>query len=131
MFAQENSVEPVFLTFDKAPDVEHVVPASGNNLLDIRVQSGFESEEQAEEYKDLLGNKILLESGINRSLGNPALHEKRIGRAGEKDGYQNSQYPIAKYLGSLDKDVWTKKDIEEATDESAKRIVDFIFSEVN
>ena len=131
LFAQENSVEPVFLTFDKAPDVEHVVPASGNNLLDIRVQSGFESEEQAEEYKDLLGNKILLESGINRSLGNPALHEKRIGRSGEKDGYQNSQYPIAKYLGSLDKDVWTKKDIEQATTESAERIVDFIFSTVN
>ena len=45
-----------------------------------------------------------------------------------KSGYKDSKYAIAVALINYPKDKWTKKDIEEATQKAATRIVNFIFS---
>ena len=45
-----------------------------------------------------------------------------------KSGYKDSKYAIAVALINYPKDKWTKKDIEEATQKAADRIVDFIFN---
>ncbi|MFT9031518.1 MAG: DUF262 domain-containing protein [Leuconostoc pseudomesenteroides] len=131
LLAKEKRISQDFLLFDKEPDIEHILPASGKDLSTIRTQAGFTDEKDFEEYKDSLGNKILLESNLNRKIGNAMLNEKIHGsNTGLADGYKNSKYASARSIVQSDKDVWTKSDIENATVKAANRIVDFIFSRV-
>lgn len=110
-------------------DVEHIMPQSGKNLDNIRQDAGLADMEEFFDYVDQLGNKILLESSINRSVGNAWFRTKISTSITQKTGYKDSKYPIALSLVNnyIDQPFWFKKDIEVATDKAVKRIADFIF----
>ena len=50
-------------------DIEHVMPQSGLNRENIMSDAGLGSQEEFRDYAEKLGNKILLESEINRGIG--------------------------------------------------------------
>ncbi len=112
-------------------DIEHIMPASGNNIQEIRRDADIESEDEFKEYVNKLGNKILLEERINRSIGNEWFRTKISTKLENKTGYIDSSYPIACDLVSKyrneDKPYWKKADITNATFKAAERIVNFIF----
>jgi len=84
-----------------------------------------------EEFNDIvnkLGNKILLEDEINKSLSNEWFQSKKQSSINNKSGYKDSKYAIALELTNYSKDTWNKEDIREATNKAAKRIVKFIFN---
>lgn len=112
-------------------DIEHIMPASGRNLQTIRKDAGIETEEEFKNIVNKLGNKIILEYVINRSLGNDWFRTKVSTTLEEKTGYINSKYPIAealvdKYQNSTEK-FWTKNDILSMTTKISNRITNFIF----
>lgn len=114
-------------------DIEHIMPYSGNNLLEIRKDAEIDSEEEFYGTVNKLGNKLLLEEKINRAIGNEWFRTKVSTKLENKTGYINSKYPIAcalvsEYQGK-DKPYWKKEDIISATDKASDRIVKFIFAE--
>ncbi len=112
-------------------DIEHIMPYSGKNLSEIRKDAGIDSEEEFRGVVNKLGNKILLEEKINRSIGNEWFRTKVSTKLGNKTGYIDSVYPIASVLVSDYKDInkpyWKKDDITTATEKAADRIVRFVF----
>lgn len=112
-------------------DIEHIMPASGSNLQMIRKDAGMENEEEFREYVNKLGNKILLESKINRSIGNEWFRTKISSSLINKEGYRDSKYPMAKYLVTKyeedNKPYWTKDDITRETNKACDRMIKFIF----
>jgi hypothetical protein len=130
LFAKEKGVE--FLIGSKY-DIEHIMPYSGNNLQEIRKDADIDSEEEFRGIVNKLGNKILLEEKINRSIGNEWFRTKISTKLINKTGYVDSIYPIASYLvsefKSQTKPYWKKSDIADATEMASERIVKFIFAE--
>ena len=127
LFAKENN--KAFDLNDKF-DIEHIMPASGKNIQTIRFDAKLD-EEDSKTVVNKLGNKILLESAINRSISNEWFKTKVSTRLSDKTGYVDSKYPIAnalveKYRDS-DKVLWTKDDINDATEKASERIAKFIF----
>lgn len=112
-------------------DIEHIMPASGTNLDEIRKDAKIDSREEFDGIVNRLGNKILLEEKINRAIGNEWFRTKVSTKLSAKTGYVDSAYPIAKALvkkyESTVKPYWNKDDIEKATDKASERIVKFIF----
>ena len=112
-------------------DIEHIMPYSGNNHKEIRVDAGIDNEEEFNSIVNKLGNKILLEVKINRSIGNEWFCTKVSNNIKDKNGYKDSNYPIARALvakyQNMQKPYWTKDDIINATKESSDRIIKFIF----
>lgn len=112
-------------------DVEHIMPASGKNLQEIRKDARLENEDEFRVFVNKLGNKILLEEQVNRSIGNEWFRTKISTSLKSKTGYIDSYYPIAQALVSKHKGVnkpyWTKEDIHDATNKASLRIVNFIF----
>lgn len=104
-----------------AVNVEHIMPGSGREKKTIRTDANME-EGEFEYYVNLLGNKILLEDSLNKSISNDWFKTK-------KDNYIKSSFGIAKALSNYPADKWGKQDIEDATQKVAERIVDFIFKE--
>lgn len=128
LFARENG-KP--FEIGTSYDIEHIMPASGNNLSVIRTDAGIESDEEFRNLVNKLGNKILLEIKINRAIGNEWFSTKVSTTLGSKTGYIDSKYPIAsalvdEYKGNH-KPYWKKEDIRNATDKAGERIVNFIF----
>jgi len=113
--------------FGDTYNVEHIMPASGKNIVSIRMDAGIPDVNEFHDLADQLGNKIMLEEDINKSIGNEWFKVKKQNTVNSKMGYQDSQYQIAKALVNYPKDLWTKEDIEIATDKVAHRIVDFLF----
>lgn len=113
-------------------DIEHIMPYSGKNLSEIRRDAGIDSEEEFLGIVNKLGNKILLEEKINRSIGNEWFRTKVSTKLENKSGYIDSEYPIASVLVSDYKDdnkpYWKKEDIISATQKAANRIVEYIFN---
>jgi len=113
-------------------DIEHIMPYSGKNLSEIRKDADIDSEEEFRGIVNKLGNKILLEEKINRSIGNEWFRTKVSTKLGNKTGYIDSSYPIASVLVSdfmdVHKPYWKKDDINAATEKAAERIVKFIFN---
>lgn len=112
-------------------DIEHIMPNSGKKLEPIREKAELTDEEEFESYVNKVGNKILLESKINSSIGDEWFAAKISHTQESKTGYINSSYPIAsalaeKYKGIM-KSYWTKNDIRVATEKASDRILDFIF----
>ena len=107
------------------------MPSSGHNLPVIKKDAGISDEDEFKNMVNKLGNKILLEEKINRSIGNEWFRTKVSTRLENKTGYVDSTYPIAKALVSTycgeDKPYWTKDDIQKATEEAADRIAAFVF----
>lgn len=114
-------------------DIEHIMPYSGNNLQEIRKDAGIDSEEEFMGIVNKLGNKIMLEEKINRSIGNEWFRTKVSTKLENKTGYVDSKYPIASALvdtyKNVDKPYWTKDDIIAATKKASERIAEFIFAE--
>ena len=107
------------------------MPQSGKNVKLIQNDAGIENDEEFSNYINKIGNKILLEYNINRTIGNEWFRTKISTKISEKSGYINSNYPLAHYLvekyKNEQKPYWTKDDIDIATLNASKRIVDFIF----
>lgn len=128
LFAKENETK---LEIYPKCDIEHIMPSSGHNLAVIRNDAGITSEEEFNEIANKLGNKILLEEKINRSIGNDWFRTKISDPNSTKVSYGNSKYPIAAALyrkyKDVDKPYWKKEDIEITTKKIARRILNFIF----
>ena len=113
--------------FPDSVNVEHIMPGSGRNIDVIRSDAGIESKEEFESLVNQLGNKILLEEDINKSISNDWFRTKKRETITTKKGYKDSKYGIASALAEYPSDLWTKKDIAEATEKAASRIISFIF----
>lgn len=114
-------------------DIEHIMPYSGSNLQEIRKDAEIGSEEEFNGIVNKLGNKIVLEEKINRSIGNEWFRTKVSTTLENKTGYIDSKYPIAcelvaQYRNS-NKPYWKKNDISTATEKASDRIVAFIFAD--
>ena len=129
LFAKENDKQ---LIISSDIDIEHIMPQSGKNKDVIKSDAGMKDLNMFNDYINKIGNKILLEYDINRSIGNEWFRTKIATKIADKSGYVDSKYPIAQYLIELyknnSKPYWTKDDIDMATKEAAKRIVRFIFN---
>lgn len=113
--------------FAETVNIEHIMPASGHNIETIRQDAGIDSKEEFIGLANKLGNKILLEEDINKSIGNEWFKTKKQKSIIDKSGYKDSRYNIARALTEYPKDLWTKDDIETATIKVAERISNFIF----
>ncbi|MPN21749.1 hypothetical protein SDC9_169129 [bioreactor metagenome] len=130
LFAKEKGMS--FILGSKY-DIEHIMPYSGNNLQEIRKDAEIDSEEEFAGLVNKLGNKILLEEKINRSIGNEWFRTKVSTKLENKTGYIDSAYPIACALVSTykneSKPYWMKDDISTATKNASNRIAKFIFDD--
>lgn len=131
LFAKEHNID---FDLENQYDIEHIMPNSGNNLQIIRQDAQLINEEEFKEYVDKIGNKILLEYKINRSIGNEWFRTKISTTIKDKTGYKDSKFPIAsqlvnKYQLQKDKAYWVKDDIITATNDAVERIANFIFDE--
>ena len=128
LFAKEKGVS---FELGSKYDIEHIMPYSGNNIQVIRKDASIDSEEEFKGIVNKLGNKILLEEKINRSIGNEWFRTKVSTSLKDKTGYMDSNYPIANALveeyGKKIKPYWMKSDITAATEKAAERIAKFVF----
>lgn len=115
--------------FKENVNIEHIMPASGHNIDSIRQDAEIDSKEEFDSIVNKLGNKILLEEDINKSIGKDWFQTKKQNSISEKSGYKNSSYNIASDLVKYPNNTWTKNDIETATDKAADRIINFIFGD--
>jgi len=114
--------------FAEHVNIEHIMPASGRNITIIRQDAGIPDKEEFNSLVNKLGNKILLEEDINKSIGNEWFKTKKQNSINSKSGYKDSKYAIAVALTNYSKDTWTKDDIDIATKKAVERIVNFIFN---
>lgn len=114
--------------FAENVNIEHIMPASGRNIITIQQDAGITNKEEFISIVNKLGNKILLEEDINKSIGNEWFKTKKQNSINTKSGYKDSRYSIALALTSFSKDTWTKDDIETASKKATDRIVKFIFN---
>ncbi len=113
--------------FSDSVNVEHIMPGSGRNLDAIRSDAGIETKEEFDFLVNQLGNKILLEEDINKSISNDWFRTKKQKTVTEKKGYKDSKYGIASALAGYPSDTWKKEDIAAATEKAVSRIIRFIF----
>ena len=130
LFAKEKGLK---FELGSTYDIEHIMPYSGNNIQTIRRDAGIQDEAEFYSTVNKLGNKIILEVKINRSIGNEWFRTKVSTKLVDKTGYIDSTYPIARELvykyQNEDKPYWKKEDIATATEKATERIVRFIFGE--
>lgn len=114
-------------------EIEHIMPRSGKNIDQIREDAGIIDKEEFSEIVNKLGNKILLEEDINRSIGNSWFRSKIQNSVKDRKGYKDSNFTLTKQILSDFEDpenrLWTIDEIEERSNKGAKRITDFIFGE--
>lgn len=128
LYAKEKN-PPLKFDFSDNVNIEHIMPGSGKKIEAIRIDAGMDNREEFIFYLNKLGNKILLEENINKSIGNDWFRVKKQTTVKEKAGYNGSEYNIARALVHYSKDVWKQLDIEIATEKASNRILDFLFSE--
>ena len=114
--------------FAENVNIEHIMPASGRNITTIREDAGITDKDEFNNIVNKLGNKILLEEDINKSIGNEWFKTKKQNSINSKSGYKDSKYTIALALTDYPNDTWTKKDIELVTTKAVERIVKYIFN---
>jgi hypothetical protein len=114
--------------FTENVNIEHIMPSSGRNITTIQQDAGITNKEEFNGIVNKLGNKILLEEDINKSIGNEWFKTKKQNSINTKSGYKDSRHAIALALISYSKDTWTKEDIDIATKRAIQRIVEFIFN---
>ena len=124
LFAKEHSLS---FNFADNVNIEHIMPASGHNIEAIRQDAGIDSREEFSLLVNRLGNKILLEEDINKSISNDWFKTKKQKSVTDKAGYKDSRYNIALALTEYSLDKWGKEDIEKATRKAANRILSFLF----
>jgi uncharacterized protein with ParB-like and HNH nuclease domain len=114
--------------FAENVNVEHIMPSSGRNITTIQQDANITTKEEFNSIVNKLGNKILLEEDINKSIGREWFKTKKQNSINSKSGYKDSKYGIALALTAYPKDTWTKDDIDTATIKAVERIVQFIFN---
>jgi len=114
--------------FSDNVNIEHIMPASGKNISTIRKDAGISDKDEFSAIVNKLGNKILLEENINKSIGNEWFKTKKQTSINNKSGYKDSKYAIAVALTTYSKDTWSKDDIDNATKKAVERIKNFIFN---
>ena len=124
LYAKEHGLS---FNFSENVNIEHIMPASGHNIETIRIDAGIENVEEFKAIVNQLGNKILLEEDINKHISNDWFKTKKQQTIDNKLGYKNSKYNIACSLINYSSDLWTKDDIEKATNKATCRILKFIF----
>jgi len=121
----------VSFAFTEKYDIEHIMPSSGKNISIIRADAGIADDDEFSSLVNKLGNKILLEEDINRSIGNEWFRTKIQTSVDKKSGYKDSKYAIATALDDKYKETtkpyWLKEDIITTTEKIAQRITSFIF----
>ena len=129
LYAKNNKIKNFNLKGEY--DIEHIMPNSGRNLDSIRKDANIRDNKEFSEYVDKIGNKILLEYNINRSLGRDWFEQKISTSIKNKKGYKDSNYPLANKLVKQYKNIkhpnWTKENIDTATTEATERIIKYIF----
>jgi len=118
----------VIFNFAENVNIEHIMPESGRNIATIRTDGGISSKEEFNGIVNKLGNKILLEEDINKSIGRDWFKTKIQNSIKDKSGYKDSRYAIARAMTEYPTDTWTKDDIDKATNKAVERIVKFIFN---
>lgn len=112
-------------------EIEHIMPRSGKNIDQIREDAGIVDKEEFSEVVNKLGNKILLEEDINRSIGNSWFRSKIQNSVKERKGYKDSNFTLTKQIISnfenQENPLWTVENIKETSNREAKIITDFIF----
>ncbi|NLB27031.1 MAG: DUF262 domain-containing protein [Bacteroidales bacterium] len=112
-------------------EIEHIMPRSGQNIDQIRKDAGIEEREEFLSVVNKLGNKILLEESVNRSIGNAWFRTKIQTSIKDKMGYKDSVFCLpTKLVESNCSDpqpTWTVNNINQETEKIADRISDFIF----
>ena len=124
LYAKKHSLP---FDFSDSVNVEHIMPGSGRNIDAIRGDAGIDTKEEFASFVNQLGNKILLEEDINKSISNDWFRTKKQNTVKEKKGYQDSKYGIASALVGYPSDTWKKEDIAAATEKAVNRIISFIF----
>ncbi|MDR7695327.1 HNH endonuclease family protein [Riemerella anatipestifer] len=125
IYSKKKGVE---FDFADKTNVEHIMPASGRNITTIQQDANIADREEFASVVNRLGNKILLEENINKSISNEWFKTKKQSSIITKSGYKDSKYAIAQALTTYYKDTWTKEDIAEATQKATDRIVKFVFN---
>lgn len=128
VFLNEYLFDKKNFNFFESVNIEHIMPSSGHDLDAIREDAGISSQAEFNSLVNKLGNKILLEENINKSIGKKWFQTKKQKSIKEKSGYKDSKYNIAKSLINYPSNLWTKDDINNATNKVADRIIKFIFS---
>lgn len=118
-----------YFNFATSVNIEHIMPASGRNIDIIRKDAGITDKEEFKGLVNKIGNKILLEEKINKSISNEWFKTKKQTSINDKSGYKDSRYQIALALTNYPKNTWEKEDIEEATQKATERITKFIFGD--
>lgn len=130
LFSIKNNIE--FVLPEKY-EIEHIMPRSGQNISQIQVDAGIENKDEFLATVNKLGNKILLEENINRSIGNAWFRTKIQNSVKTKKGYKDSNFALAssivKTYSNIANPIWTKDDIKMMTEKIAKRIAGFIFED--
>ncbi len=112
-------------------DIEHIMPSSGKDIEAIRKNAEIENKEDFNQLVNQIGNKILLDASINRSLGHSWFETKLKGYKTCIEKEKN--YPIAKSLvetyTDINNPVWNKNKIIDASNRAANRIIRFIFND--
>lgn len=112
-------------------EIEHIMPRSGKNIAQIREDAGITDVEEFFEVVNKLGNKILLEEDINRSIGNAWFRTKIQNSVKERKGYKDSEFALIQQIlsdfGDEENPIWTVKDIQDRNEKISKRIKDYIF----
>ncbi len=114
--------------FRESVNIEHIMPASGSNIKIIQQDAEITDDEDFNSLVNKLGNKILLEDHINKTISNGWFKTKKQTSIKNKSGYKDSEYAIALSLTEYPKETWTKDDINKATAKIAERIKNFIFN---
>lgn len=125
LYAKQKGVK---FNFAENVNIEHIMPGSGRNIDAIRQDAKIQTIDEFKSYVNKIGNKILLEEDINKSIGNDWFRTKKQSSVRDKKGYKNSQYALASTLAGYSKDVWTHTDIDLATEKATKRIIKFLFN---
>ncbi len=125
LFAKKENVD---FNFAENVNIEHIMPSSGRNITTIQQDAGIVDNAEFAATVNTLGNKILLEEDINKSIGNDWFRTKKQTSILKKSGYKDSRYGIANALTKYPKDIWTKADIDIATEKAVTRIKAFIFN---
>ena len=124
LYAQNKGIP---FKFESNVNVEHIMPASGHNVDAIRIDAGIGTREEFDNLVNKLGNKILLEENINKSVSNDWFKTQKGTTVQSKQGYLGSEFGLANALAHYSKDKWKKSDIKQFTEDAAQRIANFIF----
>ncbi len=106
LFSIENQLTNEDKDFeDSTATIEHILPENPNEDWD-----DFFSLEDMDKYVYRLGNYVLLESSINKKIGNKSYLEKEV-------EYKKSNFKITKELSN---EKWTKEEIKKVQQKYAK-----------